>query len=336
MHLNGEKLVDLRVDFAFKALFGRPGREHLLVDFLNELLHLQGEGRIRHILHKNSEIFREYEQDKKSFLDLFVETNAGYQINLEIQIANQYDMRLRTLYHWSRMFSLQMRKKMSYSELCQTITINLLDFTEFAAIEDYHTTYELLETRHHSLLTDRLSIHFIELPKLYKQWKLHQANPRFNRVARWLLLLLAAGDNRLRMELEGIAMEKDLLLKEAFEHWAEMSLDESTLIAYEARRKQILDELSIEREMELRLERGLKEGLEKGIKEGLEQGLEQGLEKGLEQGLEKGLVQGLEKGIERGKRLAQQEMALAMRGKGMDVQSIAELTGLSAKEIEEL
>ena len=72
---------------------------------------------------------------------------------------------------------------------------------------------------------------------------------------------------------------------------------------------------------------------EEGIERGIEQGIEQGIERGIEQGIEKGI----EKGVKKGKRESQMEIALKLlqRG-GMAVEEIAELTGLSLKNVQKL
>lgn len=67
-------------------------------------------------------------EDKKSILDIHARTMDGTRINIEIQLANRHDMEKRTLYYWSCIFSDQMQKGMTYSELVQTITINILNF----------------------------------------------------------------------------------------------------------------------------------------------------------------------------------------------------------------
>ena len=63
-----------------------------------------------------------------------------------------------------------------------------------------------------------------------------------------------------------------------------------------------------------------------------EEGLEKGLEKGLQEGLEKGLQEGLEKGLQK----SQQEIARKMLQKGLDIALIAEVTGLTAEEVQKL
>ena len=68
------------------------------------------------------------------------------------------------------------------------------------------------------------------------------------------------------------------------------------------------------------------------MKQGMEQGLEEGMKQGMEQGLEKGMKQGMEQG--------QQEErirnARGMKAKGIPVEVISEITGLTAEEVGKL
>lgn len=136
-------LVDLRIDFAFKQLFGSAGNERILIDFLNAMLKLPIKKRICQVTVLNSEILKEYEIDKKSVLDLLVKTNDGVFINIEIQFSNEYDMFVRTLYYSVRIFTVQMEQGMTYAELKQTITINIVNFKQFGATDAYHSRFEL-------------------------------------------------------------------------------------------------------------------------------------------------------------------------------------------------
>lgn len=64
-------------------------------------------------------------------------------------------------------------------------------------------------------LTDRLQVHFVELPKFLNQWKRGQLHPCEDRLARWLLLLEVSEDGAILTELEEIAMQQDPVLAEA-------------------------------------------------------------------------------------------------------------------------
>ena len=58
----------------------------------------------------NPELNKEYHDDKKSILDVRAVTIEGMQINIEIQLSNQYDIEKRSLYYWAEMYSRQMRE----------------------------------------------------------------------------------------------------------------------------------------------------------------------------------------------------------------------------------
>ncbi|PER93936.1 Rpn family recombination-promoting nuclease/putative transposase, partial [Bacillus cereus] len=79
-------------------------------------------------------------------------------------------------------------------------------------------------------------------------------------LARWLLLFPAYEDEKLTTILEGIAMEKDPVLKKAMEDWERLSSDKDFLRLYEAREKAIKDRISeIETAEEKAAEKAAKE-----------------------------------------------------------------------------
>jgi predicted transposase YdaD len=95
-------------------------------------------------------------------------------------------------------------------------------------------------------------------------------------------------------------------------------------------------------------EKGVAEGIEKGKELGKEEGIREGMEKGKELGKEEGIREGMEKGKELGKEEGRQEgrqegraerdIEVALNGlaKGVDEQTIADLTGLSLAQIRAL
>lgn len=287
------KRLDLRVDFAFKALFGTHGNESILAAFLNAALRLPDDQKITEVTLLDPQFNKENAEDKKSILDVHAQLEDGSRINIEIQLTNKHDMEKRTLYYWSRMYTSQMKEGMDYGELCRTITINIVDFRYLSHTAGYHSVFQLYETEEKFLLTDMLEIHFMELPKLLIQWRRGEVNPRENQLVRWLLLLEASEDSEITQVLEEIAMQEDQALKKAIDEWDRVSQDPEVLLAYEARRKTLLDELSA-------LRRAEKQGEKKGEKKGV------------------------------------MKVALSMIQKGMDNETIAELTELTKEEIEQL
>nr|WP_264484575.1 Rpn family recombination-promoting nuclease/putative transposase [Brevibacillus borstelensis] len=296
--------MDLKVDYAFKLLFGTQENEPILRAMLNALLKLPKDDRIASLTILNSELLREHETDKQSVLDIYARTEKDEYINIEIQVADKYDMKKRTLYYWSRIYSSQLKKgSLSYGEMKKTITINILDFDLLQETVRYHSTFRLYEDEEKFLLTDVLEVHFVEMPKLLRLWEQQAVNLEENEKERWLLILEADDREDIRRELEAIAM-KDPVMKKAIDQWEDLSRDEKTWIEYETRKKAIHDELSAAREAELRQQRAREEGLAEGRTEG--------------------------------ERQKATEVAKNLLAMDMTVEVVAKATGLSLEEIEKL
>ncbi len=154
-----------------------------------------------------------------------------------------------------------MQEGMPYRSLRKTITINLLDFILFSQDDAFHTIGQLWNTKMQQLLSDDIEIHFVEIPKLVKQWREEKVNPWENTFVRWMLLLPAHEDEHLTQTLEEIAMNQDPILQKAINKWENMSHDSSFRTAYEAREKLLLDE-------QAKLAHAEQEGMEKGIEQG--------------------------------------------------------------------
>ena len=82
--------------------------------------------------------------------------------------------------------------------------------------------------------------------------------------------------------------------------------------------------------------KSLKEGIEAGKAQGLEEGKAQGLEEGKAQGLEEGKAQGLQEGKAQGMQQSKIEIAKKMLSKGMSLDLVVEMTGLSEEKIKTL
>ena len=255
-----DKLMDLKVDFAFKQLFGIEKNKKITIVFLNAILQRTLSDQIIDISFKNVEASGEYKEDKASRLDLLVITNAGEWINIEMQFTNKYDMVKRSLYYWSEVYGTPIMKGMNYKELSPVIAINIINFDLFDRTDRFHTTYHLYEDTEKFKLTNVMELHFIEMTKLIRDWQADKLDPWNDLLARWLLLL-GMVDHRngkvyedIFKELEEIAM-KDKTLYEAIENWEVLSQSHEQMIAYQGRMKRIRDEEAAANEArELKLE----------------------------------------------------------------------------------
>jgi len=315
--LFNQQLVNLRIDFAFKQLFGTNDSEDILITFLNAMLQKSLESPIASLQLEDPHLHREYEDDKLSILDISATLNTGTKINVEIQLNNNHDMMKRSLYYWGKLYTSQLQKGMPYSALRKTITINLLNFIMFLDHKEFHTTGTLWNTQQQKLLSDGIEIHIVEMPKLIEQWHEEKVNPWKDPFVRWLLLLSANEDEHLTKTLEDIAMNQDPILQKTINKWERMSQDSSFRQAYDAREKVLMDEAAKFAHAE-----------QEGIKRGIEKGLEQGLEKGIEQGIEQGRKEGVQQG--------RMQMIKSMYDLGMPLETIAKASKLSVHEVEHI
>jgi predicted transposase YdaD len=88
----------------------------------------------------------------------------------------------------------------------------------------------------------------------------------------------------------------------------------------------------LQREREAIRQQSLLEGLQKGKLEGKHEGITEGLQKGKLEGIMEGIQKGKLEGILEGKK----ETARKLKARGMAVQDISEITGLSIELIQSL
>lgn len=329
------KLLDLKIDFAFKQLFGSERNKHMTIVFLNAILQRTGRDMIKEATFINQEVGGEYQEDKQSRLDIVVKTQAGELINIEMQLSNQHDMFKRTLFYWSRLYTAQLQKGFGYHTLVPTITINICNFTLLGENAPYHSTYHLYEDttkQRLQLRDDVLEIHFIEMDKFLQAWFQEKLNAFDDILVRWLLLLGMVDVRKQKVydeiykELEMLVM-KDDDLRQAFSAWEELSQTPESIIAYQSRLKYVIDE---ESKFDYAKHKGMEEGRAQGIEEGKVMGIEEGKVMGIEEGKTMGIEEGKTLGIEE----SMKEIAKKMLAKGHSDEEIMELTDLSFEKIQ--
>ena len=294
-------LLDPKMDFVFKNIFGSEKNSKILISFLNATL--KPKDLITSVEIKNTDLNKGYIEDKFSRLDVKATTSNEEIINIEIQLKNEYNMIKRSLYYWSKLYSEQLNEGEDYSILKRTICINILNF-KYLKTRKFHSSYRLKEIYSNEELTDVAEIHFIEIPKLEEGTdKLEEGTDEKDMLANWIEFLKDPESEKVRsleMTIVEIRQAKDELIR--------MSNDDTQRELYEMRAKTLKDKISALNEAE---RKGIKKGMEKGIKKGKEEGIKEG---------EKN------KAIEIAKSLLDV----------LDVETIALKTGLSIDEINEL
>ena len=250
-------LLNPKVDFVFKKIFGSEDNKSVLISFLNATLKPKEE--IVSVDLKNTDIEKEYVKDKFSRLDVKATTNKNETINIEIQLKDEHNMIQRTLYYWSKLYEEQIGEGDFYNKLNRTVCINILNF-KYLKNDRFHNVYRLKEIETNEELTDIEEIHFIEIPKL----KGVDLKEEKDMLKVWIEFLRDPESEVIRsveMNNEEIRRAKDKLYK--------LSQDEKERELYFIREKSIKDEASALYNAE---QKGIEKGIEQGMKEGLEQG----------------------------------------------------------------
>ena len=151
-----------KTDTLFKILFTKY--ENLLKMLIAELLGIKYND-IEQFIVTNPEITPEELGKKFCRLDINMIVN-GQKVDLEVQVADEGNYPERSLFYWAREFSTGIDEGEDYTLLPRTIIISILGFEQFANPNKFHHEFQCLEVTTHEPLTDKMVMHYYELPKL--------------------------------------------------------------------------------------------------------------------------------------------------------------------------
>lgn len=303
------KYVNPFTDFGFKKIFGEEASKPQLIDFLNALL--PPINKIKDLSFKNTEQLGQTEADRKAVYDIYCEAENGQKFIVELQKAKQNYFRERTIYYSTFPIREQAEKGNWNYNLSAVFCIGILDFT----FDDYLASEykdEVLHTiklknQHGRVFYDKLTYIYLEMPNFHKS-----ESELETRLDKWLYFIKNLEDFQ-----QIPTIFKENVFVEAFEKAAIANFRQAELDSYEASLKIFRDNKAV---FDYAKETAYNEGREEGMAKGREEGIAKGIEQGIEQGRKDALI----------------EMAKAMKLKGLPVQTIAELTGLSAQEINQI
>ncbi len=160
----------------------------------------------------------------------------------------------RALFYLAKMYTEQIRPGQNYSVFKKCVSISILDFTLFPDNTDFYSCFHIREDSRHTLYTDKMEFHVLELPKLPDKLKEDSGD----------ILLWAKFINAERKEEFDMLAEKNTYIESAYEQLQVISQDKQKRLEYEAREKAILDYNQGIFEAE---QRGIQQGIQRGIAE---------------------------------------------------------------------
>ena len=237
-------------------------------------------------------------EQKFGILDLGVELESGEFINVEIQIKNYKNIEKRTTFYACKKLIEQLGPGEDYRQLKPTIIIAILDYS-FIKLPEYITeTVRVVKEHREYEINNDVKYYYIELEKFR-----NQNLDMTKRINQWSAFL-----DMERSDLLEMACKENDKVKRAVENYEVLTGDEE-----------------VKRLAEIRLMSKLEE------KSALDCAREDGIEEGKKIGREIGREQERRETIEKLRKIAKK-----LKEQKMQTKQIAEITGLSEEEIEDL
>ena len=303
------KKIKLTNDWVFKKIFSKPENNQALKELLEAILNIK----IDKVEVKNPEMSKNYMDEKLGILDIKAYVNENIVTDIEMQVSNVSNMVDRDISYMAKLQTELVHIKEDYTVIKKVISINILG-ENLLKRNAYHSVAHMKfeKTKEHEyvdmgyeeedeILTDKEEVHYIELQKFKKK------NPGIGRkLEQWIWLIIGEGGKA------KMAVEKNKTIKQVEKELEEMNQNE------EERWEAFKREVAI-KEYNTNIKNAREEGIEKGIELGRDQGIEQG------------------KKIEKAKSLKEKEQIIRnLKQKGMSIEFIMEVTGLSKEEIEKI
>ena len=256
--------VDVKVDYAFKKVFGSPENTTLLKHLLHGVLTEELDHPLTALEIVNPFTGQEAFDEKLSILDIKARDRLGRSFNVEMQmLLSRPLLPPRLLYYWAGLFRDSLHEGKEYTQLRPTFTICFLDGVLYDHA-DFHHAFRLRSGGQPSLLFSPLcSLHVVELPKFRKN-----AAELASALDLWCFFLRHSAD----LDTDQLPAALDLPeIHRALEVLTVLTENEIERQRYLDRRKAQLDALSFTRVFELE-----KQALELEKLQGRQEGRQEG------------------------------------------------------------
>ena len=185
---------------------------------------------------KNRYVDTKEAKQKLGIMDLRAVLEGGVQCNIEVQLKPHSYENERILLYWADTYKRQINRGDKYGVLNKTISIVILEHEVdiLKGIEELGTKWQIRDNKTGKrVLTDKLEIVIIELPKARRIYKQDEEN----KISQWMMFL----DDPNNEEVDEI-MAKNKDIRKAIEELEQVSGDEKLQRIAELREKAIRDE----------------------------------------------------------------------------------------------
>lgn len=223
--------IPITNDYIFKKIFSKKGNESILKDFLIAILEIPIE---KVELQAEVTLEKQLEQNKLGRLDILAILNDNTVVNVEVQMLNPNNCVKRTLYYWSGNYYNNLTAGENYRRVKKTIAVNILNYEQFEE-GPFHEIARIRRDYQNKILTDKLEIHFVQIPKFIKEKRETKT-----KLEQWMQFI--SQTNQKEVEL---AMKENEEIKKANDEYEYLTGEEAERRIAFLRDKAIRDEKSI-------------------------------------------------------------------------------------------
>jgi len=162
------KFVDIKNDIAFRKIFGNENKKEILISFLNAVLKLENQNKIKTITLLNPFQFPKIKGLKVTVIDVKATDENGNIFIVEMQLTDKKGLDKRIQYYGAKGYSSQIDSGDEYLKLKPMIFIGILDFDYFDS-PNYISRHLIMDTETGERKLKDLEFNFIELPKFTKE-----------------------------------------------------------------------------------------------------------------------------------------------------------------------
>ncbi len=292
------KYLNPRNDIAFKKIFGTEKNKDILKHFLNDIIVTNDKKTIKKVTLLNPMQHPDIIHKKQSIVDVLCEDEDGTQYIVEMQVAKVGGFEKRAQYYAAKAYSSQPAEGESYTHLKEIVFLAITEYVMFKDKPDYKSVHVTLDQKTHERNLKDFSFTFIELPKFT------ETNVKNLKTyeEKWCYFFKHADAPD---DVASLLKDSNEVIQKAYHELEAHHWTNDELKAYEASEK-------ISRDNKAR---------EEYVRD---------------DALAKGLAQGIEEGIEEGKFRRNIEIAKNLLIKEIDIQDIADITGLTLQDIKNL
>ena len=303
------KYLDPRADLTFKKVFGE--HKHLVISLLNALLPLKDDERVESIEYWPAEKVPDRPlAEKDSIVDVCCKDNKNREFIVEMQMTWTDSFKKRVLLNASKAYVAQSKKGDDYELLQPVYALNFVNENFMNDVDEYYHYYHLVHDKYTDKVIDGLHLIFVELkkfkPQTYAEKKMQTYAEKKMQVL-WLRFLTKINENTREVPAE---LLENAEVSEALEIVERAAFDDAEMRAYD----KFWDNVSVQKTLDNARKREIN---------------------AVKREAEKAKAEAEEAKT----KLKQEKFDTARKLKAMNVmtiEQIAEVTGLTAEEIEGL